>query len=56
MGMPRHRYLHDPTTITVDRDVAEQLRKLRIRRGEPLGEVVRRILAEYIRGKRVSGI
>jgi predicted CopG family antitoxin len=54
--MPRHRYLHDPTTITVDRDVAEQLRKLRRSRGEPLGEVVRRILAEYMRSRRVTGI
>jgi hypothetical protein len=54
--MPRHRYLHDPTTLTLDRDTVEILKKLRRSRGEPLGEVVRRILAEYMRSRRVTGI
>jgi predicted CopG family antitoxin len=45
----RHRYIRKPTTILVDRDVAEQLRKLRLNRGEPLGEVVRRLVEEYTR-------
>jgi hypothetical protein len=54
--MPRHRYIRNPTTLTLDRDTVEILRKLRRGRGEPLGEVVRRILAEYIRSRRVTGI
>mgnify|MGYP000700283462 CR=1 FL=1 len=47
--MPRHRYIRDPTTITVDREVAEALKKLRRRQGEPLSEVVRRLLEEYMK-------
>lgn len=47
--MGRIRYIRDPTTITVDREVLEALKKLRRYRGEPVGEVVRRILKEYLR-------
>jgi len=47
--MARPRYIRDRTTITVDREVLEQLKKLRRSRGEPVGEVVRRILREYLK-------
>jgi hypothetical protein len=49
VGLGRIRYIRDPTTITVDREVLEALKKLRRYRGEPVGEVVRRILKEYLR-------
>jgi predicted CopG family antitoxin len=45
--MTRHRYISKPTTIWVERDVAEQLKKLRRHKGEPLGEVIRRLLKEH---------
>jgi len=45
----RIRYIRDPTTITVDREVLETLKKLKQRPAEPVGEVVRRILREYLR-------
>jgi len=47
--MARPKYIRDRTTITVDREVLEQLKSLRRHAGEPVGEVVRRILKEYLR-------
>jgi len=43
----RHRYIKQPTTIVIDKGVVEELKKLKLHRGEPLGEVVRRILREH---------
>jgi len=49
--MARHKYIKDRTTITVDREVLEELKKLRRHRGEPVGEVVKRVLREYLRSR-----
>jgi predicted CopG family antitoxin len=51
----RIRYIRDPTTITVDRDVAEALKKLRRHRGEPVGKVVERLLREHLTREGVVG-
>jgi len=53
--MGRHRYLKNMTTIAVDRDVAQTLKRLRRRPGEPIGEVVRRLLEAYQKLFRVEG-
>jgi len=45
-SLTRHRYIKRPTTIWVDSEVVEQLKKLRRSKGEPLGEVVRRLVKE----------
>jgi hypothetical protein len=52
--LPRRRYLRDPVKVAVDREVLEQLRRLRLHRGEPIGEVVRRILRAYLSGRIVG--
>ena len=46
--MARHRYLKEPKPVKVDKDLLEQLKKLRQHRGEPLGEVVRRLVKEHL--------
>jgi len=52
--MGRHRYLKNMTTIAVDKDVVQALKRLRRRPGEPLGEVVRRLLETYQKLFRVE--
>jgi predicted CopG family antitoxin len=52
--MGRPRYYDDPTTVTVDRDVFLMLKKLKLRKGEPLGEVVRRLVKEHYTKKLVG--
>jgi len=49
--MPRHRYLKSKTTIAVDKETLEILKKLRKNKGEPIGKVVERILKEYLTKK-----
>jgi len=49
--MPRRRYIREPTTVTVDRSTLEELKSLRRWRGEPLDSVIRRLIAEYRRGR-----
>jgi predicted CopG family antitoxin len=53
--MGRHRYLKNMTTIAVDRDVAQTLKRLRRRPGEPIGEVVRRLVETYRRLVKIEG-
>jgi hypothetical protein len=53
--MMRRKYIKDGTTIKVDRSVAQKLKELRRSKGEPLGEVVRRVLEEYLRMREVVG-
>ena len=55
MGMGRRRYIKKLTTVAVDKEVLEELKKLKLHRGEPLGEVVRRVLKEYLRNKKIIG-
>jgi len=50
----RRRYIKHYTTVTVDREVLEQLKKLRKSPGEPLNEVVKRLIKNY--GSRLTGI
>jgi predicted CopG family antitoxin len=54
--MTRHRYIGRPTSITVDREVVAALKKLRRHKGEPIGEVVRRLVDEHFaRTREVVG-
>jgi len=46
--MPRRRYVRSRTTVTVDHEVLEALKKLRRWRGEPLNEVIKRLLRNYV--------
>jgi predicted CopG family antitoxin len=46
--MTRHKYIRNLTTVSVDREVVEQLKKLRKHKGEPLGEVIRRLVKEHL--------
>jgi len=47
----RHRYLKSKTTIAVDKETLEILKKLRKNKGEPVGIVVERIIKEYLTKK-----
>jgi hypothetical protein len=42
-----------PYTFLIDEDLAAALKALMARDGAPEGEIVRRALAEYLRGKGV---
>jgi len=52
--MGRRRYIKELTTVAVDKEVLEELKKLRLHRGEPLGEVVKRLVKAY-RMREVTG-
>jgi predicted CopG family antitoxin len=45
--MPRRRVVKSRTTVTVDREVLEALKKLRRYSGEPLNEVIKRLIKNY---------
>jgi predicted CopG family antitoxin len=47
--MPRVRYIQRKTTVTVDVSVLEELKKLRTREGEPLNNVIKRLVEHYKR-------
>jgi predicted CopG family antitoxin len=49
MDVPRRRYIQRRTTITVDASLLEELRKLKRWEGEPLSNVVKRLLEHYKR-------
>jgi hypothetical protein len=54
MVMGRRRYIKELTTVAVDKEVLEELKKLKLHKGEPLGEVVRRLVKAY-RMKEITG-
>jgi predicted CopG family antitoxin len=44
--MARPKYIRHRTTVTIDREVLEDLKKLRRRKEEPLNEVIKRLVKE----------
>jgi len=52
--VPRRRYIQRKTTITVDASLLEELKSLKRWEGEPLNNVVKRLLEEYRRKKLVG--
>ena len=47
--MPRKRYIQKKTTVTVDDSVLEELKKLKRWSGEPLNNVIKRLIEHYKR-------
>jgi predicted CopG family antitoxin len=45
----RRRYIQRKTTVTVDASVLEELKRLKKWRGEPLNNVVKRLIEHYER-------
>jgi predicted CopG family antitoxin len=53
--MPRIKYIQKRTTVTVDVSVLEELKKLRAREGEPLNNVIKRLIEHYKRTRFLYG-
>jgi predicted CopG family antitoxin len=49
MELPRRRFIQRRTTITVDASLLEELRRLKRWDGEPLNNVVKRLVEHYKR-------
>jgi predicted CopG family antitoxin len=47
--MPRKKCIKKKTTITVDASILEELKKMKKWRGEPLNNVVKRLIEHYKR-------
>jgi predicted CopG family antitoxin len=54
-SMPRKRYIHKKTTVTVDASVLEELKRLKRWKGEPLNNVVKRLIEHYKRTSLLYG-
>jgi hypothetical protein len=53
--MARKRYIQRRTTVTVDASTLEELKRLRRRNGEPLDNVIKRLIEHYKRASFFYG-